>query len=229
MRLITIDNGNTNPNVAIHDAGVIKGLIPLSQYVQEKGDFILISSVGQTIPIKASFDLKTKRTKTHFFEMPVHYSETLGDDRLIAAYGVYKKLKENEKALVIDAGTFITVDLVTSQGFQGGYIFPGLNRFLKTYADSAQLPLLSKDLIFKKASSDLPHTTEEAITKACEVYVKAVILDVVKKTSPGKVIFTGGSAEELKKEISLEVPSELDRHLIHSALSLIHQSHLSQG
>ena len=129
---------------------------------------------------------------------------------------------------MIDAGTFITCDLVTNDGFQGGYIFPGLNRFLKTYSDSAQLPHLKADQLFK-GNEELPHTTDEAILKATEIYVKAVILEVIKKTYPGKVIFAGGSADELKKVLSLKVPADLDRHLVHSALSLIHQSHLSQG
>ena len=228
MRLVTIDNGNTNPTVAIHDNGVMQSLVPLDQYTPVASDFILISSVGKSLPIKPSFDLKTKRTKTHFFDMKVDYSETLGEDRMVAAYGAYKKLKPNEKVLVIDAGTFITCDLVTKDGFQGGYIFPGLNRFLKTYSDSAQLPHLKADQLFK-GNEELPHTTDEAILKATEIYVKAVILEVIKKTSPGKVIFAGGSADELRKVLSLKVPADLDRHLVHSALSLIHQSHLSQG
>lgn len=228
MRLITIDNGNTNPNVGIHDNGLLKSVVELAKYTQEKSDFILISSVGQTLSIKPSFDLKSRRTKTHFFDMPVNYSETLGDDRMIAAYGVFKNLKDNETAMVIDAGTFITCDYVTKDGFQGGYIFPGINRFLKTYSESAQLPHLSKDQLFK-GNDELPHTTDEAILKATEMYLKSAVLEAIKKTSPGKVVFTGGSAEEIKKSLSLEVRSDLNLHLIHSALSLIHQLHLSQG
>lgn len=228
MRLVTIDNGNTNPNVAFHDNGVIKSIVPLDQYTSEKNDFILISSVGNALSIKPSFDLKTKRSKTHFFDMKVNYSETLGDDRLIAGYGIYKKLKENESVLLVDAGTFITCDLITNDGFQGGYIFPGINRFLKTYSDSAQLPHLSREDLFK-GNDDLPHTTEEAILKATEMYLKTCVSEVIKKASPKKVVFSGGSSEDIKNLINLEVRSELDRHLIHSALSSIYQNHLTQA
>ncbi len=227
MRLVTIDNGNTNPTVAFHNNGVIQEILPLDQYTVLDSDFILISSVGKAHGLKPSFDLKKKRTKTHFFDMKVDYSETLGDDRLIAAYGVYKKLKSDESALVIDAGTFMTCDLVTSDGFQGGYIFPGINRFLKTYSESAQLPHLKAEQLFK-VTQGLPHSTDEAILKATEIYLKASILEIIKMTSPGQVIFSGGSASELKKFINLEVRSDLDRHLVHSALSLIHQLHLDQ-
>lgn len=228
MRLITIDNGNTNPTVGYFDQGVLKGVVPFAQYTPEKNDVIMVSSVGNNLPIKPTHNLKEKRTKTHFFDMKVNYSETLGEDRLIAGYGIFKKLKDKEKVLIIDAGTFITTDIITSEGFQGGYIFPGLSRFLKIYSDSAQLPLLSKDLLFKE-SAGLPHNTEDAIVRACEIYVKSAMEEVIKKTAPDKIIFTGGNGSEVMNYINSKVRFELDRHLIHSALSLIHGHHYSQA
>jgi type III pantothenate kinase len=227
MRLITIDNGNTNPHAGYFDDSVLKSVVPLDQYVPAKGDFILISSVGQKLTIKPSFDLHTQRTKTHFFDMKVNYSETLGDDRLICGYAIFKELKKNEKVLLIDAGTFITCDVITNEGFQGGYIFPGINRFLDTYSQSAQLPHLSKDML-SNIQPGLPHSTDEAILKATEMYLRSSMEEVINSTAPDKVIFTGGSASDIKNLINLKVRSETDRHLIHSALSLIHELHLRQ-
>lgn len=227
MRLITIDNGNTNPNVGIFNNGILQNVIPLDQYNQTPEDYVLVSNVGNALPIRSNFELRSRRTKTHFFDMRVYYAETLGDDRLIAGYGIFKKIKKEEKVLLIDAGTFITMDLITNEGFQGGYIFPGITRFLKTYAHSAQLPSLSKDLLFK-SNSDIPHTTEEAILKATELYLKACTEEVINNNSPDKIIFTGGSANEIKNLISLKGHSETDRHLIHSALLLIYDLHLRQ-
>ena len=227
MRLITIDNGNTHPSVGIFNDGVMQNVVPLDQYMHDPKDFVLVANVGYALPMKFSFDLKSKRSKTHFFDMKVHYSETLGDDRLIASYGVFKKIKKNEKILLIDAGTFITIDLITDDGFQGGYIFPGLTRFLKIYAESAQLPLLSQDMLFK-GNNEIPHTTEEAILKATELYLKTCVEAVINNTTPDKIILTGGSANEIKNLVSLKVHFEMDRHLIHSALSLIFDLHLHQ-
>jgi type III pantothenate kinase len=228
MRLVTIDNGNTHPHVAYFDDGVLKSVVPLDQYAPTKGEFVLISSVGSQLNIKPSFDLHTKRNKTHFFDMKVNYSETLGDDRLYCGYAIFKELKPNEKVLLIDAGTFITCDLITNEGFQGGYIFPGFSRFLGTYGQSAQLPELSKDLLFKNVHTALPHTTEDAIVMATELYLKSSMEEVINRASPDKIIFTGGSATDIKKIINLKVRSETDRHLIHSALSLIYELHLRQ-
>ncbi|MBC7430066.1 MAG: type III pantothenate kinase [Bacteriovorax sp.] len=227
MRLVTIDNGNTHPHAGLFESGVLKGVVPIDKYVPESDDYILIASVGQTLKIKPSFDLKSKRTMSHFFDMRVHYSQTLGEDRLIAGYGVYKKIKSAERVLLIDAGTFITCDLITNDGFQGGYIFPGISRFLKIYSYSAQLPLLSKDQLYSE-NDDLPRSTEEAIIKATEIYLKSSIEQVITKTSPDKIVFTGGNASSIKNLISLKVRSETDRHLIHSALSLIYEHHLSR-
>lgn len=227
MRLVTIDNGNTHPHVGLFQAGVLKDVIPLEKYRPEPFDYVLIASVGKTLSIKPSFDLKTKRTMTHFFDMKVNYAQTLGEDRLIAAYGVFKKIKNNERVLLIDAGTFITCDLVTNEGFQGGYIFPGISRFLKIYSDSAQLPLLHKDQLFNE-NDNIPQNTDDAILKATEIYLKSSLEQVILKHTPDKIVFTGGNAMSIKNLISLKVHSEMDRHLIHLALSLIHECHLSQ-
>jgi len=229
MRVVTIDNGNTNPSVAFFSNGVLTQVIPLSEYIVEKNDFILSSNVGKKYSIKASFDLKTKRSKTHFFEMPVHYSESLGDDRLIAAYGIYKKFKpsQNQKYLIIDAGTFMTCDLVTDEGFKGGYIFPGLSQFLKTYGNSAQLPVLLKnDLI--QLNNEIPQETNEAILKACLIYIQSTLRNIIESYQPTKLIFTGGDGELVSKLLNSSVPFEIDRHLVHLALSLIYQTQLSQ-
>ncbi len=230
MRLITVDNGNTNPHVGIYLGDKLSSVIPLKEYSPLQDDFIIVSDVGAPLSFKPSFNLKTKRhTKDnpHFFDMPVHYAETLGEDRLVLGYLLFKNIKDtNERILAIDAGTFITMDIITSSGFMGGYIFPGMKTFLSSYSKGSKLPILSKnDLMIK----DLPHTTEEAIQGASDVYLDSVLGSVIKKTSPSKIIITGGSLEVIKNKIemlNLKVQLESDPHLIHSALALIYHLHL---
>ncbi len=228
MRLVTIDNGNSNPNFTIHENGKSIEQLPLEKYKPDIQDFVLISSVGKSLALKPSFDLKTKRSANAFFEMPVHYAQTLGDDRLIAAYGIYKKLEKNKKVLLIDAGTFMTCDLISNDGFLGGFIFPGVERFLKTYAESAQLPLLSFNDFIKvaKAKVDLPQTTEAAILGAATFYFESVVSQLIEKHSPDMVILTGGSAGEISSLINSKVRFELAHHLIHSSLRQIFELHL---
>ena len=54
--------------------------------------------------------------------MPVHYQKSLGEDRLALAYYAYKTLQS--PTMIIDGGTFLTIDFVNSDGFLGGYIAP---------------------------------------------------------------------------------------------------------
>lgn len=230
MRLVTIDNGNTNPNVAIHEEGVIKIVMPLDQYQKQNDDFVLISSVGKTLSIHPTYDLKTKRAADSFFDMPVNYSPSLGEDRLVAAYGVFKTIKGKEKVLVIDAGTFLTCDLVSSQGFLGGFIFPGIERLLSTYTQSAQLPAISREefsaSIEKNKTHSLAHDTHEAILSAVKIFYVSMFKELMEQHSPDRIILTGGSAKDMSLLFSSKVRSELAHHLIHSALRLIFELHL---
>lgn len=232
MRIITVDNGNTNPHVGIFQDGVLVGLMPLKDYSPLPEDFILASDVGKPLGFRPSFDLKKKRENKEFglqfFDMPVHYAETLGDDRLIVAYSLFKQLRPAESILIIDAGTLMTMDLVDRSGFAGGYIFPGVQTFLSSYQKGFLLPLMEmkNNIEFKT----LPHTTDEAILGAAEIYLDSVLESIIKKTSPSKIVITGGSLELIKNKILKlnlsKVPLETYPHLIHSSLFLIYQNHL---
>ncbi len=229
MRLITIDNGNTNPHVGIFQDEKLLSVIPLKNYQPKENDFIIASDVGAPLTLTPSFDLKAKRhTKNnpYFFEMPVNYSETLGDDRLILGYLAFKKIKQKEIVLVIDAGTFITMDIVTENGFQGGYIFPGIKTFLASYTQGSKLPILTQKEFDLK---DLPHSTEEAILGAMNCYLESILGSIIKKTSPSKIVITGGGLNIIKAEVlklNLKVQLESDPHLIHLALELLYRNHL---
>lgn len=233
MRVITIDNGNTNPHVGIFEKQKLTAVVPLKSFVPLADDILIASDVGAPLNLTLSIDLKSRRhTKDHpyFLDMKVHYAETLGDDRLICGYYAYKKIKhEKEKILLIDAGTFITMDVITSKGFEGGYIFPGVKTFLGSYGKGAQLPVLNnKDY----AAKELPHTTEEAILGAKEIYLDSILKGIVQQTMPSKIFITGGAGDFIMRklsELSLKVPLESDPHLIHSALFLIQQSLLHQA
>lgn len=201
---------------------------PLSEFVQLPDDFILISDVGAPLSVKPSFDLKSKREQKRFFDMEVHYTETLGDDRLLIGYYLFKQLKPAESILVIDAGTFLTLDLIDQQGFAGGYIFPGLSTFLSSYQRGVQLPVLQNQPHFEL--KDLPHSTEDAILGAAHIYLESILERIIKKTSPSRIVITGGSQDLIKNKIEKlnlpEVQFETYHHLIHSSLFWIYQNHL---
>jgi type III pantothenate kinase len=228
MRIITVDNGNTNPHVGIFQDERLQKIIPLKEFIPLNEDFILTSNVGEPLHFKPSFNFKDKFKNNFFFDMPVNYSETLGDDRLIIALALFEKLKTNESILSIDAGTFITLDLINHSGFQGGFIFPGVTTFLSSYQKGSLLPLLKIKNDFEL--NELPHSTEDAILGATEIYLNSILENIIKKINPNKIIITGGSIELIKNKIvklSLsKVQLETVPHLIHLSLFEIYQNHL---
>ena len=227
MKIFTINNGNTNTTVGVFQNGKLQDVIAYKDYKKQKDDYILISSVGAPLDIEASYDLKKNRLEKSFFDMPVQYAKTLGDDRLLAAYYIYKNLKSNKKVILIDAGTFMTCDLISKDGFEGGHIFPGVDKFLSIYSTGKQLPdFTKKDINSFETIEYFPHSTKDAITEATKIYLKSSLENIIGAASPGEIILTGGNANDIEKLINLKVPFELNHHLVHLALALIHQEHL---
>ena len=226
-RLITIDNGNTHPHVGIFLENNLEKVIPLSEYEPLATDVILVSNVGNKINHQPSIDLKKFRLENTFFNMPIHYSMTLGEDRLYTSFFLFLSLKLNERILVLDAGTFLTADLITEKGFMGGYIFPGSKIFLNSYLAGANLPVIEKLSI----NNDLPHSTEEAISMGHELFFESILENLVKKISPSRIIITGGDGQMLAskiKKINSTFPLEFDPHLVHLSLQGIYV-HLLQS
>lgn len=217
MRVITIDNGNTNPHVGIFVNDELSSVIPLASYNKKEGDVILMSNVGKYISITPTVDLRKYRSENLFFDMPVNYSETLGDDRLFQSYYLFQVIKPQERILLFDAGTFLTADLITSVGFMGGYIFPGSKTFLKSYTEGQLLPLVTTLTM----TENLPYSTEEAISMAHEIYWDSILENLVKKISPSRIVLTGGDGQILEKKIKKTSSTfllEFDPHLLHRSM-----------
>ena len=77
-------------------------------------------------------------------EVRVEFPERVGLDRLAAAVSA-NAIREGKPAIVVDAGTAITVDLVSVDGaFEGGVILPGFRLTAQALATGTnQLPLAS--------------------------------------------------------------------------------------
>ena len=81
-------------------------------------------------------------------EIRVDQPERVGTDRLLAAVAVNALRQADRAAIIIDAGTAITVDLVSADGaFQGGVILPGFGMMARALArDTDLLPLVEGSL-----------------------------------------------------------------------------------
>jgi type III pantothenate kinase len=126
----------------------------------------------------------------------VDHPERVGIDRLLNAAAV---LPRGVPAVVIDAGSAVTVDLIDGEGaFRGGVIFPGFRLMAKALNDyTARLPLLEEF-----TEPVLPGTnTVAAINAGVASAIAGGIDRAVRRLSQGygptRVYLGGGDAERL--------------------------------
>ena len=229
--LLTIDNGNSRPSVGTFNPG--GGLIrvrPLSSFLSSCDDIrrhkIVLADVGSRIPqIEGHprvLTVRNLRNKSSFLGMPVHYSHTLGDDRLACAWQVFRK--KAGRSLLIDSGTFITIDLVDENGFQGGHILPGIQIFLDSYGTGAALPKLEEAFPVNAGNPrTIPRNTPEAILASCQPYLKGTLKEILSGLPPSpRLYLTGGGSSRLIPILKDILPPDTclvhKPHLIHEAL-----------
>lgn len=161
--VLTIDQGNSSAKVAVWTDGApvassrlfsmtIEDLLPLLE--TSGADSCAYCSVGHT---DAKF-LETLRrlldgrlmvlTPSTPLPIRIEYGSraTLGNDRVAAAAGA-AELFRGVASLVVDAGTAVTIDMVSADAtFLGGNIAPGVRlRLSSLHEATRQLPLVDPD------------------------------------------------------------------------------------
>jgi type III pantothenate kinase len=124
--------------------------------------------------------------------------DRVGHDRLLNALAARR---EAAPAVVVDAGTAVTVDLVDAAGaFAGGTIFPGVGMMARSlHQFTASLPKIE----VAEATPPIPGTATEpamaaGIWWAIVGGVRAILAEYGRgPKSPRKILLTGGDAELL--------------------------------
>ena len=153
---------------------------------------------------------------------------TLGTDRLAAVIGAYFQ-QQGSPLLIIDIGTCITYDFITSEGcYMGGNISPGVAMRLKALQQyTSSLPLVSET----GKLSELGDTTELAIRDGVIHGVEFEINGYVKRyllKYPNLLVYlTGGG--QLNLHISEKNSTFADDYLVSRGLNYIlrHQHQLN--
>jgi len=228
--ILTIDIGNSNKKYSVfsEDALVEHGTYRDQQELSHMTKVIL-SSVKK----ENSFISPLERRVSHFIknnsliDMPIHYSKEVGEDRLASAYYVFKNW--SGKNLCIDTGTFTTVDTVSSNGFEGGVILPGLKNIEEIYnkGDLLRPYKIVKDSSYFETHS--PKNTQSAIKEGIKLSYLAPLLMIIKQQNPNYIIITGGNGELLHSfltDILLKEGFAVERvqynkQLIHQGLHLM--------
>ncbi len=226
---IVIDQGNTQVKIAIFDGELLieeaqfkaldqaildsyrskydlNGCI-LSSVRQD--DFVLLEFLESVFPLFINL--------CHTTPMPISLTyatpNTLGCDRIAACVGAESQEIAGQTALIIDAGTAITYDLLVSGScFAGGNISPGIKMRLQAlHTFTGKLPMV-------EAMGDTPafgYSTETAIRsgviQGVVHEIEGYIAEMKAENAEVLVFLTGGDSEMLanKLKYSIFVDSKL--------------------
>jgi type III pantothenate kinase len=137
----------------------------------------------------------------------------VGIDRLLDAVAALSVLPPGRGAVLVDAGSAVTVDwLDEDHVFRGGSIFPGLRVMAESlHHYTALLPRITVE-------SPIPELPAKATIPAMQVgiflAVSGGIREAVRRLAEGRpvpprVIFTGGDSTLLMREMGLTAPAHL--------------------
>lgn len=128
--------------------------------------------------------------------LKISYSgATLGADRMATAVGA---VLPGESALVVDAGTALTADVVAAGEFRGGNISPGLAmRFRALHDFTARLPLVGPEGDVPGFGYDTSTAIRAGVVWGCVAEIKHYYSKCIEIDKDIKLILTGGDAEFL--------------------------------
>lgn len=153
-------------------------------------NIILVISNSEEKREQIKEQLKGKK----IYDFPVekikrNYEGRVGEDRIASAF--YIKEKRLYPAIVLDAGTAITIDFINKNGvFSGGSILPGISIFLKSYDEINTLKFVEKS---KKIKKIIGKNTKDCISSGLYIFIKG-IKEYIKERNIQNVILTGGDA-----------------------------------
>jgi type III pantothenate kinase len=228
---LVIDQGNTVCKLAVFKAGEIAlrkteaelNVAVLHEFFEKNPGMqqgILSSVAEYSVDVIEFLKKKLKRLILLNANTPLpiinNYStrETLGYDRIADAVGA-SVIFPFSNVLIIDAGTAITIDLLTAKGeFYGGNISPGLDlRFRALHDFTKKLPKIEK----KEQFPLLGKTTEEAILagvlNGAIFELEGYINKLGSEYSELEIILTGGDAKYFDKKLKNSI-------FVHSNLNL---------
>lgn len=223
---LIIDIGNTQVKVALFRGDQISKKIycletDLSTKLESilaEVDSVLLSTVKPFEEMQFNY-IKKKVSVFHVlssnsplpFKMAYRNPKTVGADRLALAAAAVQSFPD-KAALVIDMGTCITYDFISSdKQYKGGAISPGLRmRFKALNEFTGKLPLLE----YRDPKDLVGDTTEESILSGViNGIIKEVdgIIDDYKMRYPHtKIILTGGDALLFDKKLKNSIFADAD-------------------
>ena len=211
-RVLLLDRGNRFLKAAIAESGEIgpgRSIEPesIETLINESGggrslDGVVFSSVvpDWNVRLERLLDdagigdvVEVRHDIALPFTLGVDEPEMLGTDRISAAAGAWAQ--GAREAVIVDAGTAVTVDVLEGGVFEGGAIFPGSSLLARSLSDgTAVLP-------FVPGTSREPllpgRSTEAAIRAGITRGLVGAVTELVRRSSPqgASIWLTGGECD----------------------------------
>ena len=140
---------------------------------------------------------------------------TVGIDRLLFAYGVYQQ-NPKESSLLIDSGTYLTIDFLNKNSFEGGVILPGKKLFNTAYQQGTNLHVPKsvpgeKSYPFK--------STKDNLEQAFRLILLSTVSEISKECSFTQIFVTGGDGEEIIQFLEKRWTCHFIKHAVHRGIA----------
>jgi len=222
MRNLVIDQGNSKIKYGIFADDVMEQMVSkevfnceeiLNLATNQGVENIIYSSVAQTLSHNDKGRMEQEfyfLELTHQLKLPITNAyetpSTLGLDRLAAVVGAYS-LFPKQNCLIVDAGTCMTLEILTDDGvYLGGNISPGVRMRLQSmHQFTARLPLVN----IGQWNENWGISTETALQNggllgAC-LEIEGLEKRLRQKWPQLKCLITGGDAELLANQLECKI------------------------
>ncbi|TAI48033.1 type III pantothenate kinase [Flagellimonas allohymeniacidonis] len=216
---LVIDIGNTLVKYAVFEnnrilhmetseSGLFLSMIKQLYQLHPRIERAIISSVGKLE--NKEKDIVSLFSKVHVlshqsrvpFKNSYATPSTLGMDRIALATAAFYKYPRSN-ALIIDAGSCITYDLVNDAGeYIGGAISPGLNmRFKAMHNQTQNLPLLQPEEFMDFIGNSTEACMQSGVINGLVQEIDGVINQYHSRFQDLTVILTGGDSQFFVKRL----------------------------
>jgi type III pantothenate kinase len=165
----------------------------LTEWLREHGNHVQALNSWQALPLRV------------LVERPEH----VGIDRLLNAVAASSRLQRGLAAVIVDAGSAVTVDWLDESGaFAGGAIFPGIQLMARALHDyTALLPLVKVEQSMPSLSGTSTVAAIEAgVFWAAAGGIQALVGRFAAGVkAPAEVFLTGGDGPLLAKALNQDI------------------------
>lgn len=153
--------------------------------------FLSLENENKTFYINVNEKIKDfLKTKTNYINLEPYFQfdtiyKNMGIDRIAACYTI-------KDGVIVDAGSAITVDVISNSVHLGGFILPGIVSYKKAYEQIS--PRLKSQLNTQICLDAFPQKTMDALSYGT---FKSIYLIIKDAACNKKLYFTGGDGQFL--------------------------------